>query len=830
MKVMEKDGLELVQDRYLPTPLGQPGCIGLSALQPDFLIYQLAVGDILSQDDPGDFQVATCQRISISADVPCRRSAQATATSQAEFEWDGDASRGVGDYRIPVALKQNSDGSQITASEKFPNKGIVRDDSCSLVTPWRAWKCTSLRHRMMIIESMDSDTEIRRLSPIALIANPGTSGYVDLLNGPMDQGWCFGYTCQERISTFYSIIASGYTYEVAMTSTPPQVIRFHLLHSDPTETVLLRLFFPKMQRYDIYVDDALVQPTNIDTSATSYKLLPEDPNNPEAFFPTHSDPVGSNYLQRSRKMLHVLLRGGHIVQIKTRPMVVLSTGAVVSEEDFYEENLVANVAAMLGISAENIVVTNIVRESRRRQAGSVSFTADFEVSSAPTSSPNSTDGAASGQVLNYDDLVHSVANLVNEFQTECKNCSFSLSSLQVEDPVPPPEEAGEPATEEAGSVIVENGELFSDIKQKEENAKLNQSLQASTYEEPSGTTIEEGVPADNVAFTTFSVQPILSVQSSDGSNIQDLGYSSNPWLFEAVLRGGPRGATLMGNTVVPYVDGFANFTDLSVNQAGEGYSLSFVVAYPDSVTVLNNRLNYTFSASPKPVSLRIVSQPRIVNANTDFFLDLAIYDDDINRPIDPSLLVGQSLTGNVIKVNKRKPGELTGDTSFTLNDGDISQFTVGPLQITDAGMNYKLKAAVNVSPTGWRLRKTTGGINVMPQDWVISDDIMLARLSMKGLMAKGKVARGSNEEFITKLNNAMNKKVGGAYYFDYKIRRDRKLIAFLKAMGSTEQVETALQTLCNALKIKDINIILDGQKITMVGLRVNGKHRRECNA
>ena len=51
--------------------------------------------------------------------------------------------------------------------------GIVRDSSCIKVPAWQAWKCYALSHRMMVIESMDSDTEVRRLSPIALIANPG---------------------------------------------------------------------------------------------------------------------------------------------------------------------------------------------------------------------------------------------------------------------------------------------------------------------------------------------------------------------------------------------------------------------------------------------------------------------------------------------------------------------------------------------------------------------------------------------------------------------------------------------------------------------------------
>lgn len=67
-----------------------------------------------------------------------------------------------------------------------------------------------------------------------------------------------------------------------------QVIRFHLLHSDPSEAVVLRLFFPKTQRYDVYVDDVFVPPTNIDPSQypASYQLKPDDPAKPTQFFPT----------------------------------------------------------------------------------------------------------------------------------------------------------------------------------------------------------------------------------------------------------------------------------------------------------------------------------------------------------------------------------------------------------------------------------------------------------------------------------------------------------------------------------------------------------------
>lgn len=68
-------------------------------------------------------------------------------------------------------------------------------------------------YHMLVIESLDADTELRRLSPVALSSN----GYTDLLNGPMDHGCCFGYACMERISTFFSVVATQNNYTVYFT-------------------------------------------------------------------------------------------------------------------------------------------------------------------------------------------------------------------------------------------------------------------------------------------------------------------------------------------------------------------------------------------------------------------------------------------------------------------------------------------------------------------------------------------------------------------------------------------------------------------------------------
>ena len=46
-----------------------------------------------------------------------------TVIPQSEFEWDGNAQRGLGDYRIPKVMLTRPDGSRIPVDEKAPNKG-----------------------------------------------------------------------------------------------------------------------------------------------------------------------------------------------------------------------------------------------------------------------------------------------------------------------------------------------------------------------------------------------------------------------------------------------------------------------------------------------------------------------------------------------------------------------------------------------------------------------------------------------------------------------------------------------------------------------------------
>lgn len=52
-------------------------------------------------------------------------------------------------------------------------------ENCVYMDTWQGYKCFGLNYTMLVIESLDADTETRRLSPVAVLGD----GFVDLING-----------------------------------------------------------------------------------------------------------------------------------------------------------------------------------------------------------------------------------------------------------------------------------------------------------------------------------------------------------------------------------------------------------------------------------------------------------------------------------------------------------------------------------------------------------------------------------------------------------------------------------------------------------------------
>lgn len=190
---------------------------------------------------------------------------------------------------------------------------------------WHAYKCHDINHRLLILESMDIDTLDRRLSPVAMLANPGSEGYIDLINGPQDWSCCFGYACQKRVSNFYTIVGTNMMYEVHLTSVNPIHMRFRLLHNDGGDPVMLKMFFQKPQRIDVFVGERFVSPNNIDLTSDAFAMLPAD----DSYIPSLDSQInGENYFDPTTGMLYLLLTGEEPVDYKIQPSVVTKIGGL----------------------------------------------------------------------------------------------------------------------------------------------------------------------------------------------------------------------------------------------------------------------------------------------------------------------------------------------------------------------------------------------------------------------------------------------------------------------------------------------------------------------
>ena len=555
------------------------------------------------------------------------------------YEWDGSPARGLGYYRVPKPMVTELNGTKIPYAAKMPNTGIYRGNSgdCVWNSDWTAYSCSGINHRMVIIESMDRDTKIRRLSPIAMLANPGSEGYIDLVNGPQDFSCCSGYTCAERLSTFYTMVATGTEYEVMMTSIPPQNFKFHILHNDGGDAVRIKMWFPKQQRLDIYTEGRYIPPMNKDFSVVDgHQLKPPD----DIYIPALTDNNCMNYFDPNTGHLYLIVKGPATCDIKTQPVVVLKMGVTVDEAEFFNpDTIVANIAGLLGIDPSNIRVTNIVREGsvRRKRQGGETLDLQFEIAEPPsdeldeqefvpevvtyttpanpneatvnpayvtstTTTPKPPPTTVNPNALNFERLAEIQATVANEFQTGGLSAALNVtvSGMAMEDPIPPPEEPPAYTSPEERAQVLET--TFAESQAQEEAEKLEELTVEKSFDVPSNLVLGRQ-PYEALEMSPILFYPYLYLTNANNEQLTIIGSDADPWRVTATLAAGPQNATVTGTMTVPVVGGFANFSALTLSHEGSGYQLTFSVTYPTGLTIPSVD-SIIFDVGPRPLGIK----------------------------------------------------------------------------------------------------------------------------------------------------------------------------------------------------------------------------------
>lgn len=213
--------------------------------------------------------------------------------------------------------------------------------------------------------------EDRSLSPVAILSN---KKYLDLMNGPKDHSWCFGYRCNKRLSTFTPLVTSDRSYDIFFSSTPPKQLRFRLLDATAPYKVRLAVYYFTSQRIDLYKNNKFVTPTNGAYNQDNEMIITEvNDLNRNSYMPKITNDSGTNFFDKSLSLMFFILDGSSVIDLKIAPVLFVKFGfpAVTPESFFSSNSLVANIANLLGVPASKIRRVNIVRAFKRNSNGNI---------------------------------------------------------------------------------------------------------------------------------------------------------------------------------------------------------------------------------------------------------------------------------------------------------------------------------------------------------------------------------------------------------------------------------------------------------------------------
>ncbi|XP_066278772.1 fibrocystin-L-like [Branchiostoma lanceolatum] len=719
-----------------------------------------------------------------------------TVIPQAEWEWDGDRRRGLGDYRIPKMMLTDTQGRRLDINAVAPKKGIVRDDSCTYKSDWQAWECHGIDYEMLIIESMDADTELRRVSPVAL----HTGQYVDLVNGPQDHGWCAGYTCQKRISTFWTAVGVGRHYEIYFTGTSPQKLRLHLLNAKPDQSMRLGIFYANPQRLDIYVGGRYIMPENGAYNDAGQLILLE-PESEGQYYPAIDGASGANFFDRPWQRLYVTIKGNEPVDIKTSPVLYVTFGVpAITVDDFFEVNLRDNLAKYLNIPASKIRVVNVVREDGGRKKRTGTSNVEVEITEPPA---NDTSTAEQTEEESRNDLQVAASAIVDSTQlgTLGDEIGIQITTLEIVEPLPQPNST---AWEE---VVQEDPQTSSQAVA----VQIPSRMELHTQPEP----LHEG--------SEFPIQPRLQVFDGSGNVVMKLGTVASPWEVQATVRtgsGSDSRAQIIGDNAV-FKDGWANFTNLAISHSGQGYVIDFIIVKPQNASSFRTASN-AVDVTSRPLSGKVFPITGNLTVNEPFTMSVGITDSVTGLEIQDIAWKGHTWTCSV-ELYKPFPqnGDLAGSTTVTF-DPITGRATFTSLTVNQLS-RYYFKFNIRSSPSGYDVMIASEPITFWPADYVtpVAEDSAHVTMRFNGDYAQ--VAAGKEgylgSALWVHIMDTYTEVIAGNFSFS-----EGSVVAEFDVKGTTSGVNNTLVGLWNEVK-DGLTLTVDGNTLqAQTSMLVDGQN------
>merc|ERR1712136_93355 len=361
-----------------------------------------------------------------------------------------------------------------------------------------------------------------------------------------------------------------------MTGYPPLNMRLHLLNAKSDEAIRVGIFYLKPERLDIYRDgDVYIHPNNHALNDEGkFITLPPPADDPEKYFPKLDTKLhGSNYMDRTNRMLYITLRGPQVIEIKTAPVVVIEFGfPAMKVDDFFEKNLISNLATYLEVPPYKVKLVNVVRETRDRRKRSLrrvkrsddvtTFTIELDGDILNTTETNNTKVA--------EQLNQKADKIAADYQTGVLWEKLNATGVSFG----------------AQTATTDVTELSGDTEQFIVVYKIPAKLKVTNSD------IEE---EDGVKFKDH---PTLTMLDKDDAVIKSLGGT---WAVEVtIIPESGKSASLSGTTTVAFAQGSCVFSDLTITGLGS-HELQFNLVKPDGITMTPIKL--AAKITPKKVQV-----------------------------------------------------------------------------------------------------------------------------------------------------------------------------------------------------------------------------------
>jgi hypothetical protein len=236
---------------------------------------------------------------------------------------------------------------------------------CVKHEPINGHQCTNNDLGILVWESQDPDSIDRSLQPILLRYNKDPTKE-NKLNSYMDHNCDSFYNSQQRISRFPGLIyappnevGDKLNYEVYVTSTPPEKMRWKLDISNKDSGVIIYLKFP----------GALARAVLVDGDEVPYNKRIADPENPGQNMPgpVLGEKCGENRYKPVDNYMEFYIDGTCELEIRPRDAIMTKVRMEWTMEEFFEEGgttaFVDRLAASLGIHASAIKVVGVAEGS-----------------------------------------------------------------------------------------------------------------------------------------------------------------------------------------------------------------------------------------------------------------------------------------------------------------------------------------------------------------------------------------------------------------------------------------------------------------------------------